>query len=80
MRGATRIPLTAIQAMSIERAGFGMKGIRFSVAGGTIAQAATALGSHKDLAQDPYALTFKSKAEADFAALIERIEAAQVGA
>lgn len=77
LRGATRIPLSAIQAIGIERAGLGMKGVRFSVAGGTLAQASVAMGSHRDLAQDPYALTFRSGSLGKFQELVGQIEAAR---
>lgn len=77
LRGTTRVPVASIQAISIERAGVGMRGVRFAVAGGTGAQASTALGVHKDLAQDPYGLTFRSKALSEFEALVAQIEAAR---
>lgn len=77
LRGTVRVPVASIQSVSIERAGLGMKGVRFAVAGGTEARTAVAFGSHKDLATDPYALTFRSKALPEFEALIARIEAAR---
>lgn len=77
LRGTTRVPLKAIQSISIERAGLGMKAIRFAVAGGTESGASVALGSHKDLAQDPYALTFKSKALPQFEELVRTLEGAR---
>lgn len=76
-RGQARVPLDGIQSISIERAGIGMRGIRFAVAGGTVAGPRKALGSHADLAQDPYALTFRTKHEPQFAALIDEIERAR---
>jgi len=78
MRGAQSIPLGSIGAVSIENAGIGMRAIRFSVAGGTMANQAVALGSHKDIANDPFALTFKKKALPEFEALVEEINAARV--
>lgn len=77
MRGTQTIPLTNIAAVSIESAGIGMRAIRFSVAGGTIAGQSVALGSHKDFANDPFALTFKKKALPEFEALVDRINAAR---
>lgn len=78
LTGTTRIPVGSIQAVSIERAGFGMKGVRFSVAGGTVASSHTTPGGkHSDLAKDPYAITFRSKALPEFEGLIGKIEAAR---
>lgn len=78
MRGAQSIPLANIGAVSIENAGIGMRAIRFSVAGGTMSGQSVALGSHKDFANDPFALTFKKKALPEFEALVDQINAARV--
>ena len=80
MRGEQAIPLTSIGAVSIENAGIGMRAIRFSVAGGTAAGASVALGSHKDLANDPFALTFKKKDMPEFEALAAEIQHARATA
>lgn len=77
MRGTQTIPLANIAAVSIENAGIGMRAIRFSVAGGSVAGQSVAMGSHKDFASDPFALTFKKKAMSEFEALIENINAAR---
>lgn len=77
LRGAQMIPLASVSAISIERAGIGMRGIRFSVAGGTGAKSSVALGSHQDLANDPFALTFRKSALPEFEALVAEIQAAR---
>ena len=77
MRGTQTIPLSNVAAVSIENAGIGMRAIRFSVAGGTIAGQSVAMGSHKDFANDPFALTFKKKALPEFEALVSEINAAR---
>lgn len=77
MRGTQTIPLGNVAAVSIEAAGIGMRAIRFAVAGGSIAGQSVALGSHKDFANDPFALTFKKKALPQFEALVEEINAAR---
>jgi hypothetical protein len=79
MRGEQAIPIAAVQGVSIERAGIGMRAIRFAVAGGTLAGPSMAIGSHADLANDPYALTFRKKHEADFRAFADQVLAAKVG-
>ena len=78
MRGAQQIPIANIGAVSIENAGIGMRAIRFSVAGGTMAGQSVAYGSHKDIANDPFALTFRKKALPEFEALVEQVNAARV--
>jgi hypothetical protein len=78
LRGAQAIPLGSLGAVSIENAGIGMRAIRFAVAGGTMAGQSVALGSHKDLANDPFALTFKKKALPEFEALVNEINAARI--
>lgn len=77
MRGAQTIPLGNVAAVSIESAGIGMRAIRFSVAGGSMAGQSVAMGSHKDFANDPFALTFKKKALPEFEALVEQINASR---
>ena len=77
MRGEQVIPRDAVSAVSIEPAGIGMRAIRFSVAGGTAARSSVALGSHKDLAADPFAVTFRKKALPEFEALAAEIQAAR---
>lgn len=77
LRGATRIPVDNIQSISVEKAGIGMRGVRFAVAGGSQAHNQVALGAHKDLAQDPYGLTFRTKALPEFEALVSEVEAAR---
>lgn len=76
-RGAVTIPLSAVQSVSVVPAGFGMSGIRFAVAGGTLAGPSAAFGNHKDVAQDPYAVTFRNGKKADFAALVAAVDAAR---
>lgn len=72
-RGATRIPVGSIQAVTIEKAGIGMRAIRFAVGGGTVSNGAR--NTHKEFASDPYALTFKAKAQPEFEAMVSLIEA-----
>lgn len=76
-RGEQSIPLSSVAAVSIEPAGIGMRAIRFSVGGGTIAKPSKAFGSHKDLATDPFALTFRKKALPEFQELVNEIQAAR---
>lgn len=80
LRGEVSIPLVSVQSVSIVPAGLGMSGIRFAVAGGTLAGASVALGNHKDVAQDPYALTFRNKHRGDFEGLANAVRAAQAPA
>lgn len=75
-RGAQAIPVSAIASIGIEPAGLGMKGIRFSVAGGTLQGAVRPVGSHKNLAQDPFALTFKSRRASEFEEFAAQVRAA----
>lgn len=77
LRGAQTVPIQSVSAVSIERAGIGMRGIRFSVAGGTMSAPSVVLGSHKDLANDPFALTFRKGALPEFEALAAEIQAAR---
>jgi Domain of unknown function (DUF4429)/Short C-terminal domain len=77
LRGATRIPVAAVQAVTIERAGIGMRAIRFSVAGGSLAHRQQALGNHKDAAQDPNALTFKKGSLHEFELFVAAVESAR---
>jgi hypothetical protein len=77
LKGRTQVPAGSVQAVTIERAGIGMRAIRFAVAGGSVAGPAVAMGSHRDAAKDPYALTFKKKALPEFEALVERVQAAR---
>lgn len=76
VRGEVQLPVTAIQSVSIQRAGLGMRGIRFAVAGGTLARSSVALGSHRDLAKDPYALTFRKGRLEEFQALAAEVNSA----
>jgi len=76
MRGQTRIPLSGIQAISIDRAGLGMRAVRFSVAGGSAAHQQTAFGD-RDVAQDPNAVIFRRAALPKFRALVDEIEQAR---
>jgi len=74
-KGSTRIPVGSIQAVTLEKAGLGMRAVRFAVGGGTLADKAR--NTHKEFASDPYALTFKSKALPEFEALVQLVEAAR---
>lgn len=76
MRGSQAIPVSAIASIGIEPAGLGMKGIRFSVAGGTLQRGVQPIGSHKNLAQDPFALTFKSGRVSEFEEFAALVRAA----
>ncbi|MCW2771084.1 MAG: hypothetical protein JWR27_2517 [Aeromicrobium sp.] len=71
--GSTTIPLAAIQSVSIISAGIGMKGIRFAVAGGSVAGLQSFIGSHSKLAEDPYALTFRSSRREEFEAFMRAV-------
>jgi hypothetical protein len=75
-RGKTRIPIEAVAGVLLLPAGPGMRGIKFAAEGGGTT-AAPVFGSHKALANDPYALTFRSKHEASFAALAGEVERAR---
>lgn len=77
LRGRQLIPVDHLTSVGILNAGPGMRAIRFSVAGGSTAAPSVALGSHRDLASDPYALTFRKKHLADFEALALEVEAAR---
>jgi hypothetical protein len=77
LRGAVTIPLSAVQSVSLIPAGIGMSGIRFAVAGGSLAGASVAIGVHKDVAQDPYAVTFRNGKKSDFQTLASAIDAAR---
>lgn len=76
MRGQVRIPVEQIAGISLVPAGIGMQGIRFDLAGGTQRQKVGPLGSHKDLAGDPQALTFASSRLPEFTWFAEQVEAA----
>lgn len=80
LRGEQVIPLAALGAVSIENAGIGMRAIRFSVAGGTMSGQSIAVGTHKDFANDPFALTFRKKALPEFEALVNEIQQARANA
>lgn len=80
LRGQQSIPLAQITSVGMLNAGPGMRAIRFSVAGGSIAAPAVALGSHKDFARDPYALTFRTKRLPEFEALAAEVETARTTA
>jgi len=77
LRGQQSIPLEHVTSVGILNAGPGMRAIRFSVAGGSTAAAAVALGKHADFARDPYALTFKAGRVAEFEALVAEVETAR---
>jgi hypothetical protein len=77
MRGQTRIPLAGIQAISIDRAGIGMRAVRFSVAGGSVAHEQTAFGSGKDASTDANAVIFRKHDLPKFEALVNEIEQAR---
>lgn len=74
MRGQVRIPIGQIAAVVIVPAGIGMGGIRFDVAGGTTQRRVAAVGSHKDIASDPQALTFLVSRRAEFEKFASRVE------
>lgn len=79
MRGRQTIPLEHVTSVGIVNAGVGMRAIRFSVAGGSTAGRSVALGSHRDLASDPYALTFRKKRLGEFEELAQAVLAARAG-
>jgi hypothetical protein len=56
-----------------------MRAIRFITAGGTVHGRSRALGSHKDLARDPQALTFRSGRLAEFQAFAAMVDQARNG-
>ena len=77
-RGEIRVPLAGIQSVSIIPAGFGMSAIRFAVAGGSApAGQANILVGHADVAQDPYAVTFRNGKKDRFRELVGAVEAAR---
>jgi hypothetical protein len=79
-RGSTAVLLRHVTGISIEHAGLGMRALRISTAGGSTAGRQVALGSHRQMARDPYAVTFRKGRTADFeafrAAVLAAIEAA----
>lgn len=77
MRGEHAIPLSSIGAVSIVKAGVGMRAIRFSVSGGSTAKTSTFNSNHKDLATDPFALTFRKGSLAQFQAFVDEVHAAK---
>lgn len=77
IRGRTRIYLPQISGISLEPAGIGMKAIRVLTAGGTVHRRSRAFGSHKELARDPQALTFRSGRMAEFEAFADMVENAR---
>ena len=77
IRGQTTIYLPQISGISLEPAGVGMKAIRVITAGGTVHRRSRAFGSHKELARDPQALTFRSGRMAEFQAFAAMVEAAR---
>ena len=79
LRGDTSIYLSQISGVSIEAAGLGMKAIRFITAGGLASRRSMALGSHRDLASDPQALTFRSGRLVEFQAFAASVDAARQG-
>ena len=76
IRGQTRIYLRQISGISLEPAGIGMKAIRIITAGGTVHGRSRAFGSHKRLARDPQALTFRTGRLAEFQAFADMVETA----
>lgn len=74
LRGQVRIPIGQIAGVVIVPAGIGMGGIRFDAAGGTTQRRVAPIGSHKDLASDPQALTFRSSRRAEFEEFAVRVE------
>lgn len=78
MRGDTTISVSSINAISIEPAGLGMKGIRFAVGGGSDSRKKVKVGgSHKKVAEDPYGLTFRSGRKDEFEAFANEVRRAQ---
>lgn len=75
-RGSSAVLINHITGISIEKAGVGMRAIRFSTAGGSVAGRQVAFGSHRQMATDPYALTFRKGREAEFAAFRDAVLAA----
>lgn len=73
MRGSTVIPIGQLSSVQLLPAGIGMSGIKFTVAGGVESTRGKPVGSHKDLASDPYALTFRSKHKASFEAFASEV-------
>ena len=69
--------MDAISAVQIERAGFGYKAIRFSVAGGSTAPHVTGLGSYGAASTDPFALPFPSRKRSQFEELASAVLAAR---
>lgn len=78
LRGQQSIPIEHLTSVGILNAGPGMRAIRFSVAGGSAASQSVVMGSHKDFASDPYALTFRKKRVPEFEALVAEVEAARL--
>jgi hypothetical protein len=76
LRGRVQFPASAVSSVMIVPAGMGMRGIKFTLSGGTDARRQMPMGSHKDVASDPYGLTFRKKHEAKFAALAYDIQRA----
>jgi len=76
LRGQVVFPASAVTSVMIVPAGMGMRGIKFTLAGGTDARRVAAMGSHKDVASDPYALTFRKKHVGQFSALAGDIQRA----
>lgn len=77
-RGRVQFPVSSVSSVMLVPAGFGMTGIKFTVSGATEVQNVKALGSHKDIAKDPYGLTFRKKNRPDFENLVEHINYARV--
>lgn len=76
-RGTTAFAAADVTSVAIVPAGIGMKAIKFTVAGGTPAGPVKTLGTHRALAEDPYALTFRSKRSGEFEALAQQVQAAR---
>lgn len=78
MRGETRVPIGAVSGVAIVPAGIGMRAVKV-MASGSDGVSASVGGSHKDLAGDPYALTFRRGKAGEFEALVGEIETARAG-
>jgi hypothetical protein len=76
LRGSTVVLLPHVTGISIENAGIGMRAIRVATAGGSVAGRQVALGSHQQMARDPYALTFRKKHVPEFEAFRDAVYAA----
>lgn len=77
-RGETRFNAERVQAVEFSRAGFGMRAIRFVLAGTEAVQSGrSVIGDHRSFAVDPYALTFRKRREPLFRELRNAVEEAK---